>query len=210
MTILKQAILLRSTSSSPVDNLLSEQIHHQLLVQSVDLPIDSGPVSPTAANGQLYSLQSAPVLEQLQPAQVILLHQSSGSDGGSDDYSNHKNLSINFGSSSINSPLPPSTGSTIAFSTSTSSSPMTGDLLIDDRSRSSSLEFGQLDTQLSSGESASQVPSIAEVPAATTLALSPGKTAENQQSTTTRQPGQNYGRFILSFYLCIDVDSNDQ
>lgn len=204
MTILKQAILLSNTSSSPVNNLLSDQIHHQLLVQSVDLPIDSGPVSPSAANGQLYTLQSAPVLEQLQPAQVILFHQSSGGgEGGSDDYSNQKSLSNSLGSSSKNLPLPPSTGSTNAFSTSStsSSSPMTGDLLMDDRSRSSSLLFGQQDTQLSLGESASQVPSAAEVPQPTDSALSTNKNAAIQQSTTTRQPGHNYGKFIFYFVV---------
>lgn len=203
MTILKQAILLSNASSSPVNNLLGEQTHHQLLVQSVDLPIDSGPNSPNVANGQLYTLQSAPVLEQLQPAQVILLHQSSGE--GNENYNSQKNLSSNLGLSVINSPLPPSTGSSTAFSTSTSSStsssPMTGDLLIDDQSRSSSQLFGQQDTQLSLGESASQVPSTAEVPPATTSALSTSKTAANQQSTTTRQPGHNYGRFIL-YFIC--------
>ncbi len=219
MTILKHTILLRNTSPSPVNNLLSEQIHHQLLGQSVDhLPNDSGPVSLSAnvPNGQQYSLHPAPVLEQFQPEQVIILRQALVGDGSAKVAENNpSNQASNSGlSSNTSSPFPPSIGSSIAFyPSSASSSPMTGDLLIDDRSRSSSLVFGQLDTQLSPSESTtSQVPSSPPpptVPSPTDPAavLTSSAAPTQQQSTATRQPGHNYGKFIPSTVIETDNSS---
>lgn len=238
MTILKHAILLRNPSPSPVNSLLlSEQIHHQLLNgQSVveHLPNDSGPLSPSAsvASGhQQYILQPAPVLEQLQPQQqLIIVHQPTTASAAGDvcaSFAAAHNFPLNQAStsgqsSSASSPFAPSISTCTAFNSSTcsypsfsaSSSPMTGDLLIDDRSRSSSsLAFGQLDTQLSPGESSStsQVPSPpppAVLPATTADPAAPLPTgASSTQQSATATHRQNYGKFIHSVCLLLEGDS---